>query len=928
MSTTEAAIEHVRVKCYQKQIRLSDFCVTYCKTGVKKITKMQFSRALDNALGSGYVTPAHLAAIEERFQDVRGYDIHFMDFCDLVDEAFATKNLEKNPTEVFSTTYAGQSMTQYGENLTNVEETELEIALEKVRKIALTEGAIVKSFFQPFDNNNNGCVTRTQFHRQLDKFVKDLEDFEVQLLIKRYAAGKLDVNYKAFHADVVPEGPPGTNAIRSEGIVRKPIYSRNPLAATDIVEDKIIKLCVQDRIRPATFFTDFNAQRSGLITRAQFQRGLHIMLGSRITQEEMDQLSDKYIKFQMKVEYIRFKDFCNTIEESFVTPGLQQNPMATSPTRAIRIATAPRNMPNVLSRSDQYEFDAAMCELTALVKTQRINIKPTFQDFDPRKEEHVTTTQFDRAVNKMSLKRCASSVQWNAIKRYFAANDNKRNGELLINYANFCAALEPVARPRSSRDRAGVSLVAAPETAPGRTAVEMVRQISLKCRSEKIRVKEMFTIYDGLRRRIITKMQFQRALDLAKLLPASTEEQEILCDAYSVGGSEVHYGNFESDVESATTVRGLEATPLIDVSATIASVDTDAFVSESRTDEVVAGALKYLNEKCTTEGLELVVYFRDYDISKNGCLPNSQVKRVFDNRRVFLEQEQVDALCRQFQSAHSLGQASKMPDVNYMALCRAVDQYTDGAAVPTSTTFRKTTRATTTYSGSSIIRKPVLPATGIVVDDIVREIREYANRNSIRMKEFLAESDTLRHGEITQAKFRTAMSQLGVTLTSEEVEGLIDEFKAESGDVNWRKLVDLLGERGEWKEGLGNGTTFLESDPMGVPNTITQTIFRNQISDQSRLQVVLQKVSNVCTQYRVHLKPSFQNYDLNNRRKLKKCNFIKVLDNQKVTERGMLSETDIEMAFEAYEVIAGGKRTGDVDYFSFCRDVDPATEKY
>jgi len=388
-------------------------------------------------------------------------------------------------------------------------------------------------------------------------------------------------------------------------------------------------------------------------------------------------------------------------------------------------------------------------------------------------------------------------------------------------------------------------------------------------------------------------------------------------DRYAAGGGDVAYGSFEEDVDSASTVRGLEANPHLDVNATIASFDAGDY-SSSADSSGASEVLRQLATRCATEGVELVPYFHDADMNNNGCLAYSVFFRVLTNRKLDLSEEQIALLASHYKARHTTGQATTRPDVNYRALCKAVARYDDSQPLLDSESFRRTTRNTTSSFGSTVVRKVDRPGQAVDIADTLRDLREYSARNSVRIKGFIAESDVLRSGSITEAKFRTAIAQLKLRfLAAEELDALVEYFRSDSkrDQVNWRKFVDAL-----------TPEVRLEDKPEASPIYVSQTIFRNQVEDQDTLEESLAKISNVCSQQRVHLKPIFQDYAKNNTRVLLSHNFEKVLDNMQIKAKADLSQKELDAVVKAFEVVEQGKGTNWVNFHEFVQRVDPSTE--
>ena len=90
------------------------------------------------------------------------------------------------------------------------------------------------------------------------------------------------------------------------------------------VETRLRAAVVMKRVRIEEFFLDFDKLRKGKVSKSQFQSILS-MLSFRLTQEELDSLSDRY---STEDGMFNYKDFCASINSAFTTYGIQKEPLA------------------------------------------------------------------------------------------------------------------------------------------------------------------------------------------------------------------------------------------------------------------------------------------------------------------------------------------------------------------------------------------------------------------------------------------------------------------------------------------------------------------------------------------------------------------------------------------------------------------------
>lgn len=80
---------------------------------------------------------------------------------------------------------------------------------------------------------------------------------------------------------------------------------------------------------------------------------------------------------------------------------------------------------------------AAIIEIRRLIVSNRILLKPSFQDFDRTKSCHVTDQQFQRVLKNLGLLPASDQVFDLIIRKYLDKN-NKRE----VNYFAFCADVD------------------------------------------------------------------------------------------------------------------------------------------------------------------------------------------------------------------------------------------------------------------------------------------------------------------------------------------------------------------------------------------------------------------------------------------------------------------------------------------------------
>ena len=199
------------------------------------------------------------------------------------------------------------------------------------------------------------------------------------------------------------------------------------------------------------------------------------------------------------------------------------------------------------------------------------------------------------------------------------------------------------------------------------------------------------------------------------------------------------------------------------------------------------------------------------------------------------------------------------------------------------------------------------PDAATVVDDIVAQMR--ARR--IRLHDFLTDGDKLRSGEISGARFRSALGRAGLTLTTTDLDVLHAAFAS-------RRHADLV----DWRAFAGAMASGLAAlDGCEAPASTTASTTPEHV-DGAQFDALLAKIRTEVAHRRLHMKPYFQDYDPHNGCYVTRTQMCAVLDKMKLP----LSQADVELLCQAFEVPAGLHPVGQVfiNYKSFVKRVDGA----
>ena len=323
----------------------------------------------------------------------------------------------------------------------------------------------VPAVFKDFDKYNTGRVTKPQFERtfpfQVDPKVKAL------IVAKYLTPDGLDVSYLAWCRDLQPFIDAlkiGGNNENHLGATTGGLGVSKKSGTAEEVLDELRAQVLQNRLRCDDFLRDYDKLRTGLVTESQFAAALGRMrlVRYQLNDTEMKALSEHFGTIDNsgtpKVNYQAFLDVIqpNTVGNLTKGAGLPSihggggGGLSSSPTAAGSPLKS-RNgyaygMP--MSREEEILANKALEKVRSAIQRRRMNMRPTFHDFDRTtkgiyRTHSCTRSRFERALAVNSIELSVSEVNL-LVKMYGTKGSDGQ--QIDINYAAFCDDVDmPVA---------------------------------------------------------------------------------------------------------------------------------------------------------------------------------------------------------------------------------------------------------------------------------------------------------------------------------------------------------------------------------------------------------------------------------------------------------------------------------------------------
>lgn len=960
----------VRVLCKQRRIRLEEFMKTFDIHRVKKIKVEQFKRALD--VSGLHLSPGEVSLLlaKYRISDDPSF-VDYRRFCDLIDKVFTVKGLETKP-ELKSASKQSSSISVQ-KRFTPVSSAEAPLLARvksKLHAAATTKGIVFKDVFHDFDRSNAGKVTKTQFVRDLFDIV-ELPANELNVLLKAYS-DDLDVYYRALHFDICPETAgaepeaaiPRSPERRHFSAPGGPTFGFEEGNAVRELESSLGEIAARDRIRIKNFFIDFDQLRTGKCTEAQFRRCVKLCFAF-VTEHDLDLLVSKYSVKSLDLSLVDYTRFCQNVDGLKGSLGdffgsdnnnngnegprgykTEEHEDALSSFAAVTLSNGggprcTREVRGSLSESEAEIHRGMLQRLSTFCTTRRVLLKPSFQDFDRGRREHITVEQFFRVMVIFKLTLTNEAERRVLLKRY-----ESTYGEQFVNYVNFCYDLEhwdansqSVARPSSSHIGSEIisptklqsnSFEESSSRAGPRPVSMLLRYIKVSVKRDRVRLDEYYRDFDKLRHGKISSAQFRAGLNAAGLV-LSNEEMELLGDAYacdeldSLGKRWIAWKAFVDDIESIFTVKGLERAPRHDLTGLQSrgeqfggtKIEMDLTADQER---AVTLTVRSIKQAIDRQRLDIKPAFEDFDRSRQGFISATKFERVLSMFALLpADAAQTRLLVIKFREQNAKGTGmtlSSICDVNYRAFLQALEVATgiedvDSGAVtlPSSVAYRQELYNSGGIGLDANGRRNTRDRNTSVADlgPLLAELRRQMTAKRIRMKEFIVEGDKLRSGEITVAKFHTALNRSGLVLSEADVQSLDVHFQSarNSDKIDWRAFLEAV----ECTHDMAASSPprVLGSDGYAVTGAV---------SDQ--VQRALTLLRTEVTHRRLHMKPYFQDYDHNKIGRVTKFQFAAVLDIMKLN----ISPRDVQALAQQFAFRDGRTASSDVNYLSLVQAVD------
>ncbi|KAH6588639.1 hypothetical protein BASA50_010600 [Batrachochytrium salamandrivorans] len=930
-----------RAQIFAMRIRLVELFQDFDKLRSGLMTISQFRRCVAASMNKCAVSPlseVEISMLQENYIDRKTNMVRWREFVDSIDTVFGAKQLENSPT-----TSSEEVIKPFRRPLSPSSEETLAKIISMLKSYVKHHGSDVKSWFKDFDKYNNGYVTYNQFRRGIPQNLLSIS--EEDLLLSKYSeiiTGT--VNYFKMNTDVNRKAP--RPLVAQSQLVAKfksrsdwydehvPVgteelfYNTNQQSyesdspKIDAIENKIKKYIYKNRIRLIDFFRDYDRHNCGLITLPQFFAGVSLA-SLPIDALESPILISHYQDYTGRVNYRRF---CTSIDSIFTTNHLEQDPL-------YNVKPVSREWlmhgPNELSEAEEKRCSQIILRYQEIMKKNRLLLAPYFKDFDKHlgNTGRVTRSHFSRILSTNRL-----DVSDNDLHILFKKFEDRTQGR--INYMEFIRTIDPEKcilynNSLKNIDDHDVKMEKSSISFNDHRARALpIENILTKIRShvgsKRIRISEFFKDFDKLRSYSIRRADFIRGLGCIGL-HLSEFECDIIAERYRDEGKQGYFKwkEFEKEIDQVSGELHLESLPKHTLSSKMEYTSPFALAKcelSPQETALLARTMDNIYAHQRRRQCNVKSFFRDFDkvCTGTGHVTKSQFRRCLTYMKCQVTDEEFEVICKRWTKLDcSIDESSGVPmencstikkdfnrevdqKINYLLFLEDVERGANGNTVESTEVFKKNkdfTKLPRTATPTKESEKlPALVETGVgetEFEKLMMRIKIKAKTERIRVIDFMADFDHLKHGRITKNEFRRAIKVLYADLTEADLQELEAKFKTPQDPryINYKVFSDVV-ESVFTKKGLEKTPTEKVDDFNVYSNGWEADPSVNILTEKDSivLEAVLDRLAQKVEERRIDVISYMKGYDFMKEGTITTNQFRSVLNsvNLGVTDKEML----------------------------------------
>lgn len=374
-----------------------------------------------------------------------------------------------------------------------------------------------------------------------------------------------------------------------------------------------------------------------------------------LSSSEFDLLFQQYAS--TKVNMVRWRDFCDDVDQVFTTKGLEKD------------ATVEVVAPAIVTKYGQKKAGKSESNLAQKIVTkfknqlmrERLDAKSFFQMWDKHNRFKISPKQFRQVLAQFNF--VMTDDEAAALAGYYSNQDGE------VEYLKFLQDANPDKSLQLEETKA--KQLGGGWKFDGVTEYDsLMLKIKGIVKKGRIRLLEFFQDHDILRKGYVPYMKFKGVLRAQKI-ELTEKEYSILIERFKVPDDDklINYVTFEEEIDRIFTKKGLEKEPTTKPSEFKPTniIDPDDVLTDAE-EKVLEDCLIRLGTETKNRRLLLKPFFQDKDKIRCGIVANSRFRSIFDFLKLALSDCEYKIINKRF-----VGGAPN--EINYLEFDNLLKQY-------------------------------------------------------------------------------------------------------------------------------------------------------------------------------------------------------------------------------------------------------------
>jgi hypothetical protein len=261
--------------------------------------------------------------------------------------------------------------------------------------------------------------------------------------------------------------------------------------------------------------------------------------------------------------------------------------------------------------------------------------------------------------------------------------------------------------------------------------------------------------FDRLRSGSITETQFLSCLSMSKLF-FSKEESSLLIARYRnpEKDREILWRKFCDEIDEVFVVKELEKrndiTEIKNITKTTFNLSELSLPDQALLQDI----LKEMQNFFEVNRIDPKPAFANFDALKRGKVLRTQFRKICHSMKYFITDDSIEILMKKY--------GDRIPDeINYILILNDANHCGGSTALVEEERVEKNITPVLSSANNYYTYQTHSRVFSNEVNKVIEKIRNVVKINRIRLLEFFADFDSLRKGEVTKAKFRTAINMAG-----------------------------------------------------------------------------------------------------------------------------------------------------------------------